>query len=311
MQGFVANTDVEWFRFLRNSPYANEVNFWRPKGGTSFKALQPGEPLIFKLKKAHGHRIVGFGLFLSFTPMTAHDAWDLFGPMNGAATRDAMMGRIARYAGGRPTPTHRVGAILLVSPVFFPDDMAVIPPDDWQQNIVVGKGYDLSEGIGARVWRDCLARARALELDDDARVNLDLVLAQAPHGRPRLISPRLGQGTFRLAVTQAYGRCAVTGEHSLPALDAAHIVPFAENGPHTIDNGLLLRADIHRLYDRHYVSVTPDFEFVVSDRLRDEFQNGRQYYAHREQKIILPGDPQFAPNREYLAEHYNRFRAAS
>jgi putative restriction endonuclease len=50
---------------------------------------------------------------------------------------------------------------------------------------------------------------------------------------------------------EAYERaCALTGEHSLPALEAAHIIPFALCGPHDVQNGLLLRADLHGLLDR-------------------------------------------------------------
>jgi putative restriction endonuclease len=77
------------------------------------------------------------------------------------------------------------------------------------------------------------------------------------------VRPRLGQGTFRIATIQAYERaCAVTGEHSLPALEAAHIRPFAEGGTHDVSNGLLLRADLHRLFDRGYVTVTPKLEHL-------------------------------------------------
>src|SRR5258708_29817376 len=70
-------------------------------------------------------------------------------------------------------------------------------------------------------------------------------------GEPTLIRPRLGQGAFRIVVTDNYQRrCAVTGERTLPALDAAHIRPYAEQGVHEPINGLLLRRDIHSLFDR-------------------------------------------------------------
>ena len=60
------------------------------------------------------------------------------------------------------------------------------------------------------------------------------------YGEPVLVRPRLGQGAFRVVVTEGYGRaCAVTGEHSLPVLEAAHIKPFDAEGPHDIRNGLL------------------------------------------------------------------------
>ena len=74
-------------------------------------------------------------------------------------------------------------------------------------------------------------------------------------------------------------RCAVTGERTPPVLDAAHIKPYDQAGPHDPRNGLLLRTDLHRLLDSGYVTVTPDLRFWVSTRIREEFANGRDYYA--------------------------------
>jgi hypothetical protein len=56
-----------------------------------------------------------------------------------------------------------------------------------------------------------------------------------------------GLGSFRFAVEQAYQQCAVTKEHSIPALEAAHIKPYSLGGFHEVNNGLFLRADIHKL----------------------------------------------------------------
>jgi putative restriction endonuclease len=96
-------------------------------------------------------------------------------------------------------------------------------------------------------------------------------------GQPTLIRPRLGQGAFRVVVTDAYQRrCVVTGERTLPALDAAHIRPYAEGGEHSVSNGFLLRRDIHCLFDLGYVTVTPNHVFEVSPRIREEFENGRE-----------------------------------
>jgi putative restriction endonuclease len=114
----------------------------------------------------------------------------------------------------------------------------------------------------------------------------------------------LGQGTFRLAVTSAYSRsCTVTGEHSLPALEAAHIRPYGDGGEHEVSNGLLLRSDIHRLFDTGYVGVTPDYKFVVSDRLRGDYSNGRSYYALVGRPIELPARREEWPRAEALAWH--------
>ena len=92
-------------------------------------------------------------------------------------------------------------------------------------------------------------------------------------------------------MTDAYDRrCAGTGERTLPILDAAHIRAFAEGGAHDPTNGLLLRTDIHRLFDLGYVTISPDHRFEVSSHLKADFDNGRHYYD-------LHGGPVRSPRR--------------
>jgi putative restriction endonuclease len=117
---------------------------------------------------------------------------------------------------------------------------------------------------------------------------------------------RLGQGAFRKLVLDAYGRqCAVSGEHTVPVLQASHIRPFADVLEHEVTNGLSLRSDIHTLFDRGYVTVSPDYEFKVSDRLRDDFANGEIYYqyASARRSILLPDDVRKRPSRDHLEWH--------
>ena len=105
----------------------------------------------------------------------------------------------------------------------------------------------------------------------------------------RLARVRLGQSGFRATVFNAYHRrCAITGTKIWPALDAAHIRPVAEGGEHRIDNGLLLRSDVHTMFDRGYLGVDPSYRLQVSPRLRDEFGNGEQFYSKAGEVIALP-----------------------
>src|SRR5665648_756690 len=120
------------------------------------------------------------------------------------------------------------------------------------------------------------------------------------YGTPKTVQLRLGQGTFRIAVTSAYGACAVSGEHSLPALEAAHVRPYADGGVHALPNGLLLRADIHRRFDAGYVTVTPDYRFHVSHDLADDFRGRPRVRAlrrprhHRAAHLHRPARPRAA-----------------
>lgn len=307
MRGYVGNTDYDWYRFLRVREL-DEVNFWQPSGGRGFAAVEPNAPFFFKLKKPH-FAIAGFGLFARHAVLPAWLAWDTFGEANGTADLAELRRRIARYrdsTGGRHDPQQQIGCILLAHPVFFPEHRWIRQPEDWQPNIVQGKTYDLAVGEGLRIWDECRAVAESL------RVQHKLEVAETGrYGEPVQVRPRLGQGIFRVSVIEAYQRaCAVTREHSLPALEAAHIKPYAEGGEHRVSNGLLLRSDIHGLFDKGYVTVTPDFRFEVSRRLKEDFENGHSYYPKQGQSIHLPARPQDRPNPAFLDWH-NRERFLS
>jgi putative restriction endonuclease len=243
--------------------------------------------------------------------MPAWLAWECFGQTNGAATFEEFIERIVRLrADGAPASGNfDIGCVMLTAPVFFDQQEWVAPPTDWSPTgIQTGKVYDVSAGEGARVWVECLDRARRDGRYWNAEVPAD---QRARYGEPMLVRPRLGQGTFSMAVRDAYGgACAVTREHSLPVLEAAHIRPYAEGGQHEVSNGLLLRSDLHRLFDRGYVTVTPDLRFRVSSRLRTEYKNGRTYYALDGSAIAVPEDAFRQPDREALRWHeHERFRA--
>lgn len=120
-----------------------------------------------------------------------------------------------------------------------------------------------------------------------------------------LIRARLGQRTFRILVTEAYTRrCAVTGERTLPALEVAHIKPFSKSGPNLTPNGLLMRSGLHRLFDLGYVSVTPERCIEVSRRIKEEFSNGRDYYAlHGKKLVVIPSALNDQPPAQLLQWH--------
>ena len=298
MLGLIAVTDFDWFQFLSQQPSLDEVNFWRPSDTRIPRQLKPGMPVLFKLRKRHGAWIVGFGVFARHDLKPAWLVWECFLERNGAASFEEMRTRIERLrheggATGLRSGDYEIGCLMLAQPVFFGRDHWILPPQGWPENAVQGKTYDLSMGEGARVWNECLAHATLAPAPTDEEA--------LRYGAEQLIKPRLGQGIFRLAVTDAYGSaCAVTSEHSLPALEAAHIRPYADGGPHEISNGLLLRSDIHRLFDRGYVGVTPEFRFVVSRQLKADFSNGKSYYPLHEQSISLPSAADERPSPDLL-----------
>ena len=89
----------------------------------------------------------------------------------------------------------------------------------------------------------------------------------------------------------------------MPTDPLRHIVSYADGGTHDVTNGLLLRSDIHRLFDLGYVTVTPGYRFKVSDALAEDFHNGRTYYAERYRRVVVPDAEWMQPSRELLAWH--------
>ena len=299
---FVGVTDFDWFSYFSGMPGIDEVNFWQPSGSHRFQSLNPGEAFLFKLHSPHNY-IVGGGFFAHNTILPLSLAWDAFGDKNGARSREEMCIRILKYRRKEAASTedYQIGCILLEQPFFFEREDWIPVPADWSPNIVQGKSYDTSIGLGQKLWEDIQSRLQARKgLWQDPLV----AEPEAQYGVPILVMPRLGQGSFRILVTDAYQRrCAVTQEKTLPALDAVHIKPFGESGPHKINNGLLLRSDIHKLFDSGYVTISHDYRFEVSRRIKQEFENGRDYYAMHGRSLHLPPDQRLRPGGDYIAWH--------
>lgn len=304
MKGWVANTHSDWFDFLAVKGHWEEVNFWNPSDYYAFRG-EPGSPFFFRLT-APRNAIGGFGLVSGFAKLPEWLAWECFGEGNGAVTFAEMQERLERLRvqnkirGG--AELKQIGCIILADAVFFPRENWIRQPDDWGRQNLRYKGYDLSQGEGLRIWREC--EERRVSMAPKAPLTTVFEQPSQRRGRPTLIVPRLGQGTFRVAVTEAYSRaCAVTQEHSLPALEAAHIKPFALDGPNSVTNGILLRSDLHRLFDRGYVTVTTDHKLEVSKLLKDHFHNGRSYYPLHGKELAVPRSLDERPERELLRWH--------
>ncbi|MDO9119806.1 MAG: HNH endonuclease [Nitrospira sp.] len=307
MKFYVGVTDNKWFEFLA-SRKPDEVNFWRPGGTGSFQAIPPGAPFLFKLHSPDNF-IVGGGFFVKHSNVPLSLAWEAFGEKNGAVSLESLRALIDKFRSNKPREHDPViGCTILANPFFLPRQDWMSAPSNWAPSIVQGKSYETDESIGAGVWAEVQARLRMGDavkppvLEGGASRQAEEV---ARYGAEFLTRARLGQGAFRVLVTDAYTRrCAITGERTLPALEAAHINPFAKSGPNQTANGLLLRSDLHKLFDLGYLSVTPDLAVEVSRKIKEEFDNGRDYYAlHGRKLVVVPPTVKDRPSVQFLAWH--------
>jgi len=301
MRFWMGVTDNAWFATLQSRGF-EEINFWQPSPRPFLASAPPGMPFLFKLKRPHNH-VAGGGFFIMQTTLPLNLAWEIFGQANGADSFDAFRALLAPFS---VVDAHQeIGCTLLSNPVFLPqEDWLGEPIPGWSPNIVRGKSYDTVKPDGARIWqqmRPFLVKQHQLA----APPSPEVADAAEAYGAERTVLPRLGQQGFRIKVTEAYRRrCAVTEESTLIALEAAHIVPYSREQRHDVSNGLLLRADFHRLFDAGLVGVDTDYRIRISGRIRDLYYNGKSYYRLDGKTLEnLPSAIADRPDRDRLDWH--------
>ncbi len=302
MKFYIGNTDYDWFNYL-SQRQPEDVNFWRPGGKTNFKAIAPGAPFLFKLKKPY-HAIAGIGFFSSHTFLPVSIAWDAFGNRNGCENFEELLQKILSYRQDWWDQNPQIGCTILTNPIFFKKEDWILAPEDWANSIVQGKSYSTTDQIGNHIWQQAekLLNDYFLSHTTEEKKSQLILEDTIPSGyRDAVLTKvRLGQGAFRILLTDAYSRkCAISGEKTLPVLEAAHIKPYSKSGPHFISNGLLLRSDLHKLFDTGYITITKELKIEVSKKIKEEYQNGKEYYQFHglilknlpSRKIDIPNEP--------------------
>ena len=294
MNIYIGVTDEKWFEYIKNEQL-HEVNFWRP-GSQPFKAIKQNDLFLFKLHYPNNY-IVGGGFFVSYSYLPTYLAWDAFKNGNGTSSLSDLNKAIDGYRKKNNIIESNpyIGCIILTDVFYFERDEWIPAPDDFGKYTVQGKRYSIGVGAGKELYGQVQDK-----LASNSNINYE-----EPEFTYSFTKHRIGQGAFRVIITDNYQRrCAITGEKTLPVLEAAHIKPVSENGPYTANNGLLLKSDFHTLFDDGYITIDPDYRIDVSKRLHDDYGNGKDYYKYHGQKLmIVPEDINNRPSKEYLEWH--------
>lgn len=315
---FIALTDKKWFDYLKgragSDHIVDEANFWSPKAQTPLAKMEPGQPVFLRLKAPH-YALAGVGFYTAFHVLPMEDAWNLFEWRNGDDTCAEFYSRIRKYRRGDPSEeglSKPLGCMVLRAVELW-DESRWIPwgvEEGFSSNIVRGMGVrDPAQSARLMSLIGTVAQIRAEEFAD----RFQLVDADGRRWRDQSAQAvREGQGGFRLRLLDAYGnQCAITGEHTVPVLDAAHIQPYLGPASNHVQNGMLLTKEFHALFDLGYVSVTAERRVRVSSHLKRDFSNGRRYYPY-DGKVLakLPDDARLQPSPDALDWHMrNVFRA--
>ena len=207
---------------------------------------------------------------------------------------------------GRSALGWDIGCTILTDVHYYPETEWLDYP--FPSGLVQGKSLDLSSGDGARIWDHMQAYFGKQHLINEAVSLPQKPFSLVKESQAAYVTvptkERRAQGAFRVMVLDAYHRrCAVTGERVLPVIEAAHIQQYVSPASNHVQNGLALREDVHTLFDKGYVAVDEDYRFLVSPRLREEYENGREYYRFHGKSILLPDSSQLAPSKDAIRWH--------
>lgn len=152
-----------------------------------------------------------------------------------------------------------------------------------------------------------LHAGRFLDADDDPSLASDALTHGEDGALPsppliyQQVRLRQGQPAFRRRLLAAYGRvCAITGSDVEEILEAAHITSHAKGGRMVTSNGILLRADLHTLFDLRLIAIdTATWRVVAHDRLLSS-SFGQSIHGRA---VSLPIEPEERPSKVALDEH--------
>jgi putative restriction endonuclease len=312
-QPIVLVTDLEWFDRLSREATGplpvrlDEACFWHPRAQRPVAAAAPGEVAFLKLKSPR-NAIGGYGFFASFfIAPDANWAWRTFGIRAGADSRADLARLLGRSEEEMRQP---VGCTLLRDVTFWPDHRWL--PWGLEQGFIAqgnNRGGRTKDADAAQLL---LAAVAADGAERPADLNGAFRLVGVDE-RSRVVSERVareGQGVFKARLLEAYGRqCAITGEHTEPVLDAAHIQPYLGPASNHVQNGLLLTSEFHTLFDNGLVAVEPptalrsEYRVRVSKTIRERWNNGRRYNQYDGHIFNAPVDASARPSREALEWH--------
>jgi putative restriction endonuclease len=305
MTFWLCATDPTWYENLKGIG-ADEANLWKSGTLPPCANAAPGTPFLFRVNNRTKY-IVGGGFFVTQCSITPQLAWDIFDNKNGYPTRHEFI-KAVNTCGATPDPQQNICCTVLANTRFFDRLDWIEGPSEWDEDCSSEKFFDANDNDGQNIWR--LARTLLVpqatppgNTPDSRSHNAEE--ERSAYGQERIIRPRLGQSAFRLLVTDAYmRRCAITGEKTLVTLEAAHIVPYAMEQTHDVKNGLLLRADFHRLFDVGLVGISPELKIRISPKIREDWFNGKAYYRlDGHPMTVIPENRDAQPDRDRLKWH--------
>ena len=304
----ICKVSLRWYDIL-NRQYeilgSSIINCWRATNeqiSSDLLNLAPGTMVMFISKDPLGidstYKIVGGGFFTGFRNLKIDDAWDVYGTRNGCKNYQQFLDAVKEESG---TLDCNINSIILSNTFFFDPKKTVNVPDELVSNF--DKDYrfvfDMHEPV-AHYLHTLVIHARRPLVSESGK-DFPGMYFMASHA-----NSRDEQAVFDAKVNSAYNfTCAISGSKVTPALEVAHIKPFFDSTFQSVQNGILLRADLHRLFAAGFITL--DYKSVSDIRVKISKQYeaivGKEYQSFDGKRINLPEDRDLRPLHEYILWH--------
>lgn len=294
----ISPTDNSWFQFLKDSELNSFVNFWTPTPW-NIQKLNSGDKWYFILKSPV-RKLGGFGEFYEYKNLVANDAWREFGQRNGCKDKIQFIEKIESYINKRSESyngesidinNYKIGCVILKNCQFWEEEKFQRPSD-----------YDIDFAIQVVKYKYFNQYDPFTNFIDKAT---DFNLVNEPREEYRKeVSQRKGQSEFRGKILKAYNnKCCISGETCPELLEASHLQSYLTQYSNHIQNGILLRVDLHRLYDSGLLFIDSNYVVHISSILEST-----TYKQFDKTKILLPNNVNSYPSKESLELKKANFR---
>jgi hypothetical protein len=282
---------------LRSHNFHDNVNFWRKEKRQV--RLPEGSRFYFKLRGSRS--IAGRAVFRRQFAMPIRQAWQLFGMRNGVTSYQELRRKEVDVLG---VTDDTLNCLVLDEveilepgeyPQLSPDFVATQNPKDFPEGSLPQIESSFSSaiaaglsGIEAQLATDGLFDPRSVTVAREACL--------------RAIVMRRGRTDFRHMLMDAYDlKCAVTGTEVGPALEAAHLYPYNGAETNALQNGILLRADWHTLFDLGLWTLDDDYRIIVASEITSEV-----YQKYHQTLMRLPRVVSQHPSSKAIKWHRSK-----
>ena len=292
----ISPTDNNWFSNLRKEKVVDDINFWTPTPWNL--KFNEGDRWYFMLKSPI-RKIGGGGYIKEYHNLTVEQAWNKYGVKNGFYSKGDFIKSLGKHKSKNSLDRNElegstiIGCIILRGAVFLNDDQYIDLEDykeiNFSPNIVKYKRFNddkdfLLEGVLKGNIYNNDSDFEPLEPDTKKKKVISEIIR------------REGQSEFKAALVEIYsGQCCITGESTPELLEAAHIQPYLSSKSNHLQNGLLLRTDIHKLFDKNLLFIDRSYKVRISSYVKSlDYQhlNGRA--------ISMPKNHEFYPSLSAL-----------